>query len=811
MPPRKVGTVSTIVGEVDEEGDEESLTAADCVQRVSRALQQLEEAGLQHSSVPPPTADTVEHILITDKWSCRICGFTELRLCPSTGRPHRRYLVRIAQNILRLIGSRTGRVLVRPPRFSDSMKGGSRLRSKRRVTMNPQALLLAYYYAVLSEGEASQLVVECAQHLLVMLEQLKVTGAREVVGEEYASVLLSSTSLLWHEYSKQMSEDLISSKGDHPTLPQKTLVDGIKDTYLAASRELGRAPANEALEGFRGIMRERLRHMLSSEELKNLEANAQELLQAATEDKYSAVNGDESLAPSKGTGQVFSAQTQAPPILLSEDNTSGSEVDTVLPVVHGPALPPNWYIDEQGRSRPPCETEDQKRREKFARLEFRAKKAYETVIGVPEQRPDPLQRQIAATLGEAQLAVLAEQCNSQPPDLQSVPVFLNAVIDGLLSALPRRFRTRVEQEIRDVLDWRVVRRSVMGSPSNISALARYVMRKVAEYGSPANANDTLELASTISSELESCTPDLGTAVANAFRVMFSSIRKLHESVARYSLLSISQQLRENAVPFMREFIEECLPPVDRWESSLNFIRKRFNDERVKAWASSPAAVSTTVLTEKERRLRGSLLYGLIDLLQSHGVETTDRWHQYPTECFFFDKPVVFFAANAVQEATLLLLLIGTISTVLRARGVNSMCVNRLLKQLHKKFLSLLSQQLTLSYLKASTVSSINEVLSEESNTLPLTDSEIQQLDNAVDKMTDTNSVLYATFEKRIIAFIEALLVNSENDPAPLGLVADSLYRVGSHLQRALLFNWEVYKPVYCKMLAHLTEVENSAC
>ncbi|ORC90712.1 uncharacterized protein TM35_000071360 [Trypanosoma theileri] len=793
------------------------LSAAECVKQVSKLLRQLEASGLQYNPAQPLPAEAVEHILITDEWYCKSCGNTDLKMCPETGKPHRRHLVRVAQEILRLVGSKTGQIVVRPPNLTASMNGRSRLRSQRRITMNPHALLLAYYYAVLPSNEVDGLISECAQHLVELLEQLKVYGSQEEVDEQYAAALLSSIGTTWQEYSKKAAEDLRSLKGADRRACRSVLVKGTKEAYVAASRELRKTPSNKDLRSFVGLLHDRLSRLTSQEDLNELEATMREAQREEEEEEKAKENEREvgkdkereASAPQKTPASLQLATPPAPMLLLSEGNTSGSETEPIPPVVMGPALPPNWYVDEHGRSRPPVTDPLQIRREKYVRLEFRAKKAYETVIKVPEPKKDPWQEQIVSSLNEAQFALLAEQCNRQPPDLQSIPRFLNLVIEGLLNALPRRLRSQTEQELRDVLDWRVVRRSVMGSPGNIAALMRYVMGKVVEYGSSARAEETRKLAEELGKNLETCTPDLGTAVSNTFRVMLSSIRQLHEDVAQYSLMFITQQLRENAVSYIREFISECHANVDQWESSLSFIRRYFNDIRVKQWANSPAAVSVTALTEQEKCLRGSLLYGLLDLLRSGGIQSADRWHDYPTECFYFEKSVVFFAANTVQESSLLLLLSGSVSTVLRGKGIDSRVVNDILKQLHDKFIHLLSEQLTLVYLKSSVTSLIDDAITQKKVSTALTESEINQIHGAVDKMTDTTGPLYLAFEKRVISFIEAILAHGQTDPPPLGLVTDTLRRLASLLHHMLDFNWEVYQPFYKDMLRYVTDGESA--
>ncbi|RNF06653.1 hypothetical protein TraAM80_03849 [Trypanosoma rangeli] len=791
---------------------ENAETAAACVQRISMLLKQVEDAGLHYNSADPMTADAVEHVLITDKWCCKTCGMTNLRTCPERGKPHRRQLVRVAQDVLRLIGSKTGQIVVRPPKLSASMNGRSRLRSLRRVTMNPQALLLAYYYAVLPSNEVDPLVSECAQQLVELLEQLKLNGAQPHVDEQYAIALLSSTSLMWEEYSKKFAADLSSLRGADRRAYQEVIVNGTKEAYVAATRELQKAPSNEELQAFVGLLHDRLSRLTPQEDLNEMKATIlekrRELEDSKEEKGHKMSEEEESKEHAEMSNNAASAKMPlTTATLLSDANTSGSEAEAAQPVMMGPEIPPDWYVDEHGRSRPLHPDSVRRRREKYVKFEFRAVKAYETIITVPETKGDSVKEQLVLFMNEAQLAMLAEQCNCHPPDLRSVPRFLKLVIDGLLNALPRRLRSQAEQEVRDVLDWRIVRRSVMGSPGNIAALMRYVMRKVTEYGAPAKAEETLKLAEDMSKDLEACTPDLGTAVANAFRLMLSSIRQLHEDIAQYSLLVISQQLRDNAVPYIREFIAECLPKVDQWESSLAFVRRYFEDERVKAWTNSPIAVSATALTLEERQLRGCLRYGFLDLLRSSGIQGNDRWHDYPTESFYFEKKVIFYATNAVQENSLLLLLSGSIATVLRGKGVDSRIVNDILKQLHDKFRLLLLDELTLPHLKTSVTSLVDEALAQRKTLVALTENEITQLHGTVETMTNTTGSLYVVFEKRILSFIEAILVQGQTDPPPLGLVTDSLRRLAALLQHVLVFNWEVYQPFYKEMLLLLAQEE----
>lgn len=784
------------MSEISTETRGTTATAADCVREVSRLLRQLEGAGLLYDPVRRFTAEAVEHVLMMDEWECKTCGMTQLRTCPETGKPHRRRLVRVAQEILRHIGSKTGQLVVRPPKMLASMGGKSRLRSLRRIPMNPQALLLAYYYVVLPDGEVDRIVSECALQLVELLEQLKLYGAQEPVDEQYAIALLSSISVTWQEYVNKMAEDLHSLTIADRNTCQEVLVNGTKTAYVAAACELKKTPLNKDLENFVNLLRQRLARLVSREDLKELEAGVREKQQNIEEQEERLKRARKEV---DGNLKSLNFQLVAPP-LLSETNTSGSETEHVPILAMGPAIPPDWYVDEQGRSRPPVVNAAQRRREEYIRLEFRAKKAYETVIKIPEQKNDFLKDQIISSLKEAQLDLLAQQCNLHPPDLRGVRYFLNLVIEGLLNVLPRRFRAQAEQEVRDVLDWRIVRRSVMGSPGNIASLMRYVMGKIAEFGAPAKAEEIIGLAEEMSKNLETCTPDLGTAVANAFRLMLSSIHQLHEDIVKYSLLYISQELRDNSVPFIREFISTCHAKVDQWESSVAFVRNYFNEERIKEWASSPAAASATALTEKERRLRGSLLYGFVDLLRSSRVQAGERWHDYPTECFYFEKAVVFYATNAVQENTLLLILTGTISTVLRGRGVDSRVVSDILKQLHDGLLKLFSEQLTLPYLKSSLTKLIDEELPRKNISSPLTEGEIAQLHGTVEKMTDTSGTLYVAFEKRVLSFIESSVAHNQRDQAPLGLVTDSLSRLSALLQRALAFNWEVYQPFYKEML-----------
>jgi hypothetical protein len=835
---------------------------ADTMRELSASIQQLEDLGLCLDPQNPLSADEVEHILITDSWSCAVCGTASSPICPVSGKPHRRRLVAIAQHALRLIERHVGKVYVRPAQLSQRVEGEVRVRTQRRLVMNPHTFLLAFYFATgaapssavpMHQGEDGGnggLTAECARHLLDVLREIKVYGGTSPTDDTYSLSLLKSFRSAWRQYLRQVkwemsaetntaeapsSEAAAAAAGEkvgrngHGDLHANSaeardeLVSCTRAALMDAITQSRKDPNNQNLRAFTAMLYQRLSRLCTKEEFEDVRHRVERIEAYDTTPKI---------------------EYASPPCLPSDANTTASDEEMQNDVgaspssscappsstqhpqqgrrLVGPDLPPGWYVDDRGISRPPANLAEVQRRERYLQREMKAQKAFEAVMDVKQEkgRVDQLQESTLAVLEKAELQALAADLNRSSPRLQRLSRLLMIVEDRLLDALPPRLRSRVRQEFHDALDWNAIQRRARGNALNIANLVRFVGQQVINYSAPAREKVTMARMSAICSDIELCVPDVGTAVANAFEFLFDAIKELRHDVAAYSLLLISDALRQNAVQFIRDFVSSCLPPPPKWTKSISFLQRNVNDARVQGWATTSVPQAWTSITSPERRVRGALLIGTLDLLRSGQHTSLDRWEELPPEIFYFEKHVIFKAANTVQECTLLLLLEGTVSSVLTRRGVKAAAVSKIILKLHSHILHLLSQDIKLNALKKSVTDFIesaqyhlhvgeNELadtsaLVAVASQITLTEAEVQVLHSTIDKMTDTQNQLYATFEKKLIQFMESMLLHNKDDVAPVGLVTDSLKQLVQLLRRMLVFHWEVYTPYYNDLIPLLT-------
>ncbi|KPI84800.1 hypothetical protein ABL78_6150 [Leptomonas seymouri] len=823
---------------------------ADTLRELSAAIQQLEDLGLSLDPLTPSSADEVEHTLITDNWSCPVCGTANCPICTVSGKPHRRRLVTIAQRVLRLIERHVGKVYVRPAQLSQRVEGEMQLRTHRRLIMSPHTFLLAFYFAAgaLSTAEPhsdrSGLTVECARHLLDVVREIKHYGEASPMDDKYSLSLLKSFRSAWRQYLRQvkweMSEKSTNSSStdaattDFVQSDEAGAMDGARrrqasnvearDELVSCTRAAlmdavthsRKDPGNRDLRAFTAILYQRLSRLCSKEEFDDVKRKVEQI------EAYDI------------TPKIEYA---SPPCLPSDANTTASDEEAQGgigaspglssasgrgPRRFGPDLPPGWCVDEHGISRPPAGLAEMQRRERYRQREMKAQKAYEAVMDVKREKyeAEQLQESAVAALDKAELQALAADLNRSPPHLQRLSRLLMIVEDRFVEALPPRLRSRVRQEFHDVLDWNAIQRRAKGNALNIANLVRFVGQQVINYSSPAREEATNNRMTAICGDIEHCVPDVGTAVAHAFEFLFDAIRDLRTDVATYSLLLIKDTLKQSAVPLIRDFITSCLPQPSKWTKSIAFLQRNVNDARAQAWASTSVPQAWTSITEPERRVRGALLIGALDLLRSGKHTSLDRWDDLPPEIFYFEKHVIFKAANTVQECTLLLLLEGTVSSVLARRGVKAAVVSKVILKLHDHILQLLSQDIKLNALKESVAEFIEGELyhlnvgeKEQSDVtalaaittkFTLTEAELQMVRSTIDKMTDTQNQLYVAFEKKIVQFMESMLVHNKDDVSPVGLVTESLKQVVQVVRHMLLFNWEVYTQYYHEVTPLLT-------
>ncbi|KPA83488.1 putative mitochondrial hypothetical protein [Leptomonas pyrrhocoris] len=837
------------VGGTDPTVPRPEVRIADTMSELSAAIQQLVDLGLSLDPVVPLNRDEVEQTLITDSWSCPVCGTANTPICPSSGKPHRRRLVTVAQHILRLIERHVGKVYVRPAQLSQRVEGEVQVRTHRRLIMNPHTFLLAFYFAAGASTTAdplrdgSALTAECAQHLLDVLREIKLYGATSPVDDKYSLSLLKSFRSAWRQYLRQVKWEVAEkntgsshrSRSAESTEAEAEEADGThrlhansaeaRDELVSCTRAAlmdavthsRKDPDNQDLRLFTAMLYQRLSRLCTKEEFDDVKRKVEQIEARDTTPKI---------------------EYASPPCLPSDANTTASDEEAPVgvgaspdassssagrgPRRAGPDLPPGWYVDERGISRPPADLAEMQRRERYREREMKAQKAYEAVMDVKREKGqlEQLQENAVAVLDKAELQALAADLNRSPPRLQRLSRLLTIVEDRFVEALPPRLRSRVRQEFHDVLDWNAIQRRAKGNALNIANLVRFVGQQVISYSAPVREDATNTRMTAICADIEQCVPDVGTAVANAFEFLFDAIHELRSDVAAYSLLLISDSLKLSAVQFIRDFVTSCLPPPPKWSKSIAFLQGEVNDARVRAWAATSVPQAWTSTTEPERRIRGALLMGTLDLLRSGQHTSLNRWDELPPEIFYFEKHAIFKAANTVQECTLLLLLEGTVSSVLAQRGVKAVVVSKIILKLHDHILQLLTQDIKLNALKESVIEFIESELYHlnvgETETadavalaaltakITLTEAERQVVWSIIDKMTDTQNQLYVTFEKKIIQFMESMLVHNKDDAAPVGLVTESLKRLVQLMRRMLLFHWEVYAPYYHELIPLLT-------
>ncbi|KAL7696586.1 T-complex protein 11 [Lotmaria passim] len=828
---------------------------ADTMRELSGVVQQLEDLGLSLDPLTAPSADEVEHTLITDSWSCPVCGTAASAICPVSGKPHRRRLVAIAQHALRLVERHVGKVYVRPAQLSQQVEGEVQVRTHRRLIMNPHTFLLAFYFAAGAPSsspssvaaasgagtaddavrcddshERSSLTAECARHLLDVLREIKLYGATSPTDDKCSLSLLKSFRGAWRQYLRQVRSEM-SDQGSGAAAAEggtgglyansaearDELVKCTRAALMDAVTHSRKEPNNHDLRAFTAMLYQRLSRLCTKEEFTEVKRRVEQIEAYDTTPKI---------------------EYASPPCLLSDANTTASDEETQGDVDApsklsssssataqrriGPDLPPGWYVDGRGVSRPPANLAETQRRERYRQQETKAQKAYEAVMGVKREKgqAEELQASTVAALDKAELQALAADLNRGSPRLHRLSRLLAIVEDRFVDALPPWLRSRVRLEFHDVLDWNAIQRRARGNALNIANLVRFIGQQVITYSAPVREAATTARMAAICDDIERCVPDVGTAVANAFEFLFDAITQLRTDVATYSLLLINDTLKQNAVQYIREFISSCLPPPPRWAKSIAFLQSSVNDVRAQTWASTRVPQAWTSLTEPERRVRGALLIGTLDLLRSGRHTSLDRWDELPPEIFYFEKHVVFKAANTVQECTLLLLLEGTVSSVLAGRGVKAATVSATILKLHRHILQLLSQDIKLNALKDAVTDFIESELyhlhtgekqaagaaamAALAAQVTLTEAERQVVRSTIDKMTDTQNQLYVTFEKRVIQFMESMLVHNRDDVAPMGLVTDTLKRLAQLLWRMLAFHCEVYAPFYQELIPLLT-------
>jgi hypothetical protein len=425
---------------------------------------------------------------------------------------------------------------------------------------------------------------------------------------------------------------------------------------------------------------------------------------------------------------------------------------------YGPELPPLWYVDSDGKSKPP--TEETVRREEHSKLEYRARSAYtakmkrDAMKTKAEEEWRDAAEQLSKQFDEAMWVQVASELDAQPPVVHRLPNLLSAVAESLIDALPRRIRNKIGQEIRDVLDWGLLRRQLATASTekrveSIVSLMIYVVNRVGQLGAPAKEdalkeeaqslaaaakcacdNEGSSAAASTASSSSASQKTVGEAVVAIFRFMFSAIQDLRKDIAEYSLKLVSHELVENAVKYETAFVEAVLPAPSQWTTTRQFLAASITEARTAPCLVIPPNLvdavlrssgggttpsnggvahphtpgtplnvttmdalppSTLYITEDDKEVFSGLVFGLVDLVRTGGKLPEARWTGYPKEAFYFARPLIFDCANSVQLLTLRLMISGTVSMILAPIKLHATPLQSFLQYLDDKVQKWLSK------------------------------------------------------------------------------------------------------------------------
>lgn len=828
------------------------------MQRAPEIMLKLASTGLTGDSSSTP--DLIEQVLISDPRVCPRCGSTSQPLppvCPQDHKPHRRSLVVLSETLLKMIGNT--KVNLTPSKAASAKSDDTQAvapRARRGIRVQPHLFVLAYYYASMPSPSAlgddgfadTMLLQHSAKHLVALIGQLhrlcaEYTDPSNVQStsdthQQLVADLLTSFAKTWRQYAKLAEAHAQPSPGDDPrdsAVRMKVvdeLVQSTTDAVVAACvavATLGDASLSDlaATNAFIDLMYVRLREIGGPDAVEcarnKAEGAVTHAMRPAAKSEQ-AVTHDLSSPPltpeSKPRNPV--AVLPVAPYLPSTYGGTSSDTDKgdgANNVVYGPDLPPNWFVDGLGVSRPPPpEMASALFGDKRQRLELRARTAFQTKLKLT----DPLSQEETATeklmseMRDIALEKLKTDLNKSPPDLTRLPAALSSIADALTEALPLKLRGKIGKEIRDVLDWSAVRRNVRHSENNIAELMKYVVSRVIELGAPARDEPLRKECSEMEARLGAREDPLGDIVADVFRFMLNAIRQLRLDISAFTLSMISDELVKHTEEYHTELLQECFAHPTRWIKSIEFFQDVLNGdiEEVKGLMEQQRASGASVAsTPLERVLRASLFLGVLDLLRSANRCAEDRWALLPTESMSVEKQQVFDAANAVQQDTLSLMLSGVVSMILQSKKLKDrttlpFLLTTLDVKLREEFLPTAT---SVKSLQSSIQAEIDHLLSDVANCETptcLSNAERAVLNSMIDKMTDTKTVQYATFESRVITAVsnamllesrEAQAVPIAQRPKTIGLASGSAFKTGAKLRCVLDYHWSVLRSFYVEM------------
>lgn len=818
---------------------------------------ELKRVGILGANQSP---EVLEHILVTDRRTCNVCrddNALQQPMCPVHNKPHRRSLVVTAEKILKLIGN--CRVNLVPPKQQIVSVDAEPAKpsTRRGISVLPHLFVLAFYNASLSPNDIDPLLHECAVHLVQMTRQIAhaVERTYSVEGHDgFVRELLGSFAKTWRQYSKiadtTVTDRKVSERQRPPSgggdSPLNDLVESSTEAFVAVyvllhsvkgKREGTSDDEMAALAEFLDILAARLRGVGGPAALEQAMSKARSRVRPASPPQdvtrpaqlstsdLSVVVAPTTLTPpltpEKAAAPRSNARGEAipppaPPLphyATSSDTDRDSSVAPPNLIPFGPDLPPRWYIDAQGISRPPpAATAEALAKERREQLELRARTAFQAKLKIadgPSEAESELQS-VTESMRNMAFERLAADLNQRPPVLDRLPLALTSVCDALVEALPKRLRSKIGREIRDVLDWSSVHRSVRHSEGHIGELMRYVIGRVAELGAPARAEGLHEKCNELQQRLQSREESVGVIVADVFRFMLDSIRQLRLDVASFTLAVISGELVAKAEEYHTEYIQECFPSPIQWTSTVAFFNHFLNAPQTIALCKTPQFSNSSVAVgETEQRMRGALFVGVIDLLRSANRCGETRWTLFPLEALVLEKQQIFQAANTVQQDTLRLMVIGTVSMLLQSKKIALPKLNPCLVEFDTKLRTeWLPAATSLAQLQDMIRSEMNAILANDDiSSVPsvLSEGEANVLNGVVAKMADTCSSQYNTFENRIIQAVQQALLMDPREaqsipvaqrPKTIGLPSESAFKTGVQLRSVLDYHWTVYRPYY---------------
>ncbi|CUG91049.1 Hypothetical protein, putative [Bodo saltans] len=820
---------------------------------------------------PTTTPEIVEQILIADPRVCSLCGGAQPlpAVCPQNQKPHRRSLVVLSELLLKMIGNT--KVNLSPPKAEEGASNDSEVvapRARRGIRVQPHLFVLAYYYAAMPTGVSPQgadvLLQLSASHLVALVGQLfrlcieaSVSASSAQRGVQLVSELLTSFAKTWRQYAKLADAHSRPSDDERDPASRRKVVDELvqttTDAVVAATVSLATAHDRtsqdaEAILSFVDLMYMRLREIGGVDAVEQARMKSESAVAEATRATQPQDHASSDASTQRSTHDLstpprtpeskpqrvrntvvpLAAPLRLPSSYVGTSSDTDSKGDATTSaaqqqVVYGPGLPPNWFVDAQGVSRPPsAAVANALYGDKRQRLEVRARTAFQTKLRLadPPSQEETATEKLISEMRDLALQKLKSDLNQSPPDLTRLPGALTSIADALVEALPPKLRTKIGKEIKDVLDWSAVRRNVRHSENNIAELMRYVVTRVIELGMPARDAALRQECSELEARLNSREDPLGDIVSDMFRFMLTAIRQLRVDISTFTLSMISDELAKHAEEYHAELLTECFPQPSRWSKTIEFFQDALSGDtqEVKSFLEkNKVAMSSVASTPVERVLRAALFLGSLELLRSANRSADDRWALFPSESMLVEKQQLFDAANTVQQDTLSLMLSGVASMILQSKKLKERTtLTTLLTALDAKLRGeFLTNATSISHLQELILTEIDFFLGDDtfvSSPTSLSAPERAVLSSMIEKMTDTKTTQYATFEGRVITAVlnalsleprEAQSIPVAQRPRTIGLASDSSFKNGAKLRCVLDYHWNVLRPFYVDMSRHL--------